>query len=157
MVLRPIRPDDAPGLAALIVDLSPEDARLRFFTPVKRLDAGALARFTQIDYDREMAFVLYPDGAADRLIGVVRMASDPDNINAEFAIVVRSDSHRRGFGRLLMRNVIDYARARGLSCLFGDILAENKPMLALCAQLGFTLESKAPDVVRAALRLSEGA
>jgi acetyltransferase len=154
MALRPIRPGDAPALATLIGALSPEDARLRFFTPVRSLEAGALARFTQIDYDREMAFVLYPADAPDHLIGVVRMASDPDNVNAEFAIVVRSDCHRRGFGRLLMNNLIGYARTRGLSCLFGDILAENKPMLALCAQLGFRLESKALDVVRAALSLT---
>jgi len=154
MVLRPIRPDDAPALSALIADLTPEDARLRFFTPVKSLEAGALARFTQIDYDREMVFVLYPIGMPGHLIGVVWMKSDPDIVNAEFAIVVRSDCHRQGFGRLLMQKLIDYARARGLSRLFGDILAENGPMLALCTQLSFRLEHAESGIVRATLPLS---
>jgi acetyltransferase len=121
---------------------------------VKSLEAGALARFTQIDYDREMAFVLYPIDVPGRLIGVVWMMSDPDNVNAEFAIVVRSDYHRRGFGRLLMQHLIDYARARGLSRLFGDILAENRPMIALCTQLGFKLEHADPGLLRAALTLT---
>jgi acetyltransferase len=82
------------------------------------------------------------------------MASDPDNINAEFAVVVRSNCHRRGFGRLLMQKLIDYARARGLSRLFGDILSENGPMLALATQLGFRLEHGEPGLVRAVLPLT---
>jgi acetyltransferase len=155
MTLRPIRPDDAPALAEMITALTPEDARLRFFTPVKSLESRALARFTQIDYDREMAFVLYGDEAPRRLLGVVRLAADPDNVRAEFAIVVRSDCHRRGFGRLLMRNLIDYSRARGLSFLIGDILAENHAMIALCTQLGFGFErTESRDVVRAVLPLT---
>src|SRR5262249_8261775 len=154
MTLRPIRPGDAPALAEMIAALTPEDARLRFFTPVKTLDSSALARFTQIDYDREMAFVLYRDDAPGRLIGVARLAADPDNVKAEFAIVVRSDCHRRGFGRLLMRHLIDYACARGLSFLAGDILAENGAMIALCTQLGFRFERKeSRDTVRAVLPL----
>jgi acetyltransferase len=76
-------------------------------------------------------------------------------VRAEFAIVVRSDCHRRGFGRLLMRNLIDYSRARGLSFLIGDILAENHAMIALCTQLGFGFErTESRDVVRAVLPLT---
>jgi acetyltransferase len=154
MILRPIRPDDAPALAEMVRALTPEDARLRFFTPVKSLDASALARFTQIDYDREMAFVLYGDEAPRRLLGVARLAADPDNVKAEFALVVRSDCHRRGFGGLLLRSLIDYARTRGLSFLIGDILAENRAMIALCTQLGFRFEgTESSDVVRATLPL----
>jgi acetyltransferase len=150
--LRPIRPEDAPPLAQLIADLKPEDARLRFFTPIRGFDPSALARFTQIDYDREMAFVAFADVQPDRLLAVVRLAADPDNIRAEFAIVVRSDMHRRGLGRLLLAHLIEYARNRGISELFGDVLAENRPMLALCSQLGFiTSATESSDVLRATL------
>jgi acetyltransferase len=150
--LRPIRPEDAQMLARLVSDLTPEDARMRFFTPMRNLGTAALARFTQIDYDREMAFVVYAEQAPDRLLGVARLASDPDNIRAEFAIVVRSDVHRRGLGRLLLAHLIAYAKTRGISELFGDILAENLAMLGLCANFGFAVAvGHSPDVMRATL------
>ena len=151
--LRPIRPEDAPLLAQLVEDLTPEDARLRFFTPLRGLDRSALARFTQIDYDREMAFVLFRNEAPDSLLAVARLAADPDNIRAEFAIVVRSDSQRRGLGRLMMTRLIRYAWTRGLSELWGDILAENRAMLELCAELGFAVSpANSAGVLRATLR-----
>jgi acetyltransferase len=152
--LRPIRPEDAPLLERLVQDLAPEDSRLRFFTPLRSLEPVALARFTQIDYEREMAFVLYKEDTPNRLFAVVRLAADPDNTCAEFAIVVRSDCHRRGIGRMLMTRLIEYARARGLAELFGDILAENRAMLALCTELGFSIApTESPNVLRATLML----
>jgi acetyltransferase len=152
--LRPIRPEDAPLLAKLIADLTPEDARFRFFTPLRSVDPTTLARFTQIDYDREMAFVSYAEGVPDCLLAVARLAADPDNIRAEFAIVVRSDRHRRGLGRHSLAHLIAYARTRGISELFGDVLVENQAMRALCAQLGFIVcATESPDVLRATLRL----
>lgn len=153
--IRPIKPEDAPLLAQLICDLAPEDARMRFFTPVRSLDPVALARFTQIDYDREMAFVMF-NGDTSQLLAVSRLASDSDNFRAEFAIVVRSEFHRRGIGRVMMKRLIDYARDRGLSELVGDILAENHPMLALCAELGFRFSQESAGVQRATLILQSG-
>jgi acetyltransferase len=154
MKLRPIRPEDAPLLSILVEELTPEDARLRFFTPLRSLDSEALARFTQIDYDREMAFVLHKPDSPQPFFGVVRLTGDPDNFGAEFAIVVRSEFHRRGIGRLLMTRLIQYARSRGLSELTGDILAENRPMLALAAELGFAMTPAGPNLMRAALSVS---
>jgi len=155
MKLRPIRPEDASALSALIADLSPEDARLRFFSPVRALEPAALARLTQIDYDREMAFVLFADDQPEQLLAVARLGADPDNVRAEYAVVVRSNLHRRGLGRLLMTRLIDYARARGLSELFGDVLGDNRAMLTLCRQLGFALQPCEGGVVRAALALKQ--
>jgi len=155
MKLRPIRPEDASALSALIADLSPEDARLRFFSPVRALEPAALARLTQIDYDREMAFVLFANDQPEQLLAVARLGADPDNVRAEYAVVVRSNLHRRGLGRLLMTRLIDYARARGLSELFGDVLGDNRAMLTLCRQLGFALQPCEGGVVRAALALKQ--
>ncbi len=99
-----------------------------------------------------MAFVAFAEVQPDRLLAVARLAADPDNVRAEFAIVVRSDMHRRGLGRLLLAHLIEYARSRGISELFGDVLAENRPMLALCSQLGFTTSTtESSDVLRATL------
>lgn len=151
--IRPIKPEDAPLLAQLVCDLAPEDSRMRFFTPVRSLDPVALARFTQIDYDREMAFVMFSGNSLSPLLAVSRLASDPDNFRAEFAIVVRSELHRRGIGRLMMKRLIQYARDRGLSELVGDVLAENHAMLALCAELGFHFSQEGAGVTRATLIL----
>ena len=152
--LRPIRPEDADALKALVANLSVEDSRLRFFAPIKFLQPRLLARFTQIDYEREMALVLLPEGGGS-FLGVVRFVADPDNLSAEFAIMVASDLHRKGIGRLLLTRLIEYARARGLSELVGHVLSENAAMLALAAKLGFTVSAtEAPDVVRVILRLA---
>jgi acetyltransferase len=113
------------------------------------------ARFTQIDYDREMAFVIAERGAAGvgELHAVVRLVADPDNARAEFAIIVERALTGLGLGMLLMRHAIDYARRRGIGELYGDVLEDNLVMRGLCHSLGFA-EAKAEDrVVRVTLHL----
>jgi acetyltransferase len=103
------------------------------------------ARFTQIDYDREMALVLTDPGVAGttEIYGVVRIHSDPDRERAEYAVLVRREMSNRGLGTLLMRRIIAYARSRGIRTIWGTVLHENARMLQICRELGFTLE---PDV-----------
>ena len=155
MLLRPIKPEDAPALEAFFAKLSPEDVRLRFFTPMRQLPPTLLARLTQIDYDREMAFVLI-DRKRDEFLGVSRFSADPDNVSAEFAVSVRSDLTGHGLGRLLMQRLIDYARKRGTGEMTGDVLEENARMLALCRELGFSIQPQTDNrgVLRASVRLS---
>ncbi len=139
-LLRPIRPEDGPAISRLFERLAPEDVRLRFFAPMRALSVDQLARLTQIDYDREMAFVLEVLSTAQHdIVAVVRLAADPDNRRAEFAASVRSDLKGRGIGGLMMRRLIDYARQRGIGEIFGEILQENTLMISLCRELGFTL------------------
>ena len=94
---------------------------------------------TQIDYDREMAFIaVEPDGAnGEATLGVVRAITDPDNEAAEFAIIVRSDLKRRGLGLLLMHKIIRYCRSRGTRRLVGQVLPDNANMLRLAHECGF--------------------
>jgi acetyltransferase len=157
-MLRPIRPEDASALENLTSKVTAEDARLSFFASVRSLGPRQLARMTQIDYDREMVFVLMGSipGAASELLAVVHLAGDPDNERAEFAILVRSDLQRRGIGRLLMTRLIDYARARGLAEIFGYVLRDNVAMLGLCQAVGLSLETvhDAPETVLVRLRLN---
>lgn len=139
-LLRPIRPEDAPAIARLFERLAPEDIRMRFFAPLRGISPDQLARLTQIDYDREMAFVLEapsPDGRD--IVAVVRLAADPDNRRAEFAATVRSDLKGHGIGRLMMQRLIDYGRSRGIGEIFGHMLHENAMMISLCRELGFSL------------------
>jgi acetyltransferase len=129
-LLRPVRPGDEPAFLRLFHLLSPEDVRLRFFAPLHELPRTQLARLTQIDYDREMAFVLEAlEGEPRDIFGVVRIAADPDNQKAEFALTVRSDLKGRGIGTLLLRRMLGYANTRGIGEVFGDILSENSLML----------------------------
>jgi acetyltransferase len=149
--LRPVRPEDAPAFVVFAARLAPEDVRMRFFTPFRTLPRALLARLTQIDYDRAMAFVLFD--AKNTVAGITRLAADPDGRRAEFAVIVRSDLKGRGVGRYLMDRLIAYAKARGIEELFGDVLAENSAMLALCRDLGFSLVPSSAGVLRATMAI----
>jgi acetyltransferase len=136
--IRPIRPDDEGLLQAFTKRLTPEDVRMRFFGPLRELSHEMAARLTQIDYDREMAFLLLDDTG---LLGVGRLAADPDFEQAEFALVVASDRQGRGYGTLLLNHVLHYARARGVQRVIGHVLRENQKMLELTKRMGFVRES----------------
>jgi acetyltransferase len=136
--VRPIRPDDEALLQRFVRHVSAEDIRLRFFGPLRELTHEMAARLTQIDYDREMAFLLL-DGPRDdeELLGVGRLAADPGFEQAEFALLVASDRQRRGYGELLLRHVLAYAKRRGIKRVVGHILRENRRMIDLSKRLGF--------------------
>jgi acetyltransferase len=150
--LRPIRPGDAPLYRDFLAHTSPEDLRRRFLAAHARFPDELALRLTQLDYDREIAFVaLTPDGA---LAGVSRLACAPDHRSAEYALIVRSDQQGRGLGSALMRLLIDYARADGLERLEGMVLADNREMLGLIRRLGFEVSpDPEPGVVMSRLEL----
>jgi acetyltransferase len=135
LTMRPVRPEDAPGLSDIVARSDAEDVRLRFRGGLRRLPESWAARLSQIDYDREMAFAA-TDAAGD-ILGVSRLAGDPEGETAEFALLVRSDHQRRGLGRTLMEALIGYAKRRGYRELWGSIAAENTRMLDLASDLGF--------------------
>ncbi len=145
--LRPVRPEDEPALQAAFAKLSPEEIHLRFMYFIKTLGHAAAARFTQLDYDREMALVLArqdEDGVTE-LYGVVRLVADPDKERAEFAIIIGSILTGMGLGSLLMRRIIDYARSQGIKEIYGDVLRENTAMLNLSRAFGFTVQMDLDD------------
>ncbi len=144
IVLRPIRPEDEPRYRVLLDRIEPEDKRLRFFTARPDLSLRLIARFTQIDYAREMAFVAESRPGGE-LLGIARLVADPDYRRAEYAVVVASDLKGKGLGWRLMQHLIDYARAEGLQELHGLVLAENTTMLRMCAELGFRIANDPED------------
>ena len=146
--IRPIRPEDEPQHRAFVEQLRTDDLRLRFFSVRRELPRSELARLTQIDYAREMAFIAVrtlPDGSRQTL-GVARAVTDPDNADAEFAIIVRSDLKARGLGSLLMRTLIEFMQGRGTQRLVGLVLRENLPMRNLALSVGFELDEAGSDV-----------
>ena len=152
--VRPIRPEDEALYPAFIEKLEQRDVRLRFLAPRKVWSHAMLARLTQIDYDREMAFVAL-DPATGELWAVARLHADPDRIEAEYAVLVRSDKQGIGLGWTMMQHLIDYARRTEIEVLYGDVLAENDEMLAMCRRLGFAVERnpEMPDMFTVRLAL----
>ncbi len=145
--IRPIRPEDAQAHAALVGRVPPEDMRFRFFTALRQVAPEQMARLTQIDYDREMAFIAVRprDGAT---VGVARLVCEPEERGgqraAEFAILVQPDSKGLGLARHLMDRLIAWARGRAIGRITGQVLADNHAMLGFVRHLGFTI-SRMPD------------
>jgi len=152
IMLRPIRPEDETLYATFLAHVTQADLRLRLFAPHKDLSHKFLARLTQIDYAREMAFVALSK-ATGELLGVSRFAADPDYVRAEYAVLVRSDLKGRGLGWALMQQLIDYARTTGISEIFGSVLSENTNMLKMCRELGFSIEYEPGDLSQRRVRL----
>ncbi|MFY9510498.1 MAG: GNAT family N-acetyltransferase, partial [Rubrivivax sp.] len=137
--MRPIRPDDAEMLQAFVRGLSDESRYFRFASTMPELPARMLARYTLIDYDREMALVAVAKDSG-RMLGVSRYITNPDQTSCEFSLAVADEFKGQGLGSRLMLSIIESARARGLSEIDGLILANNSNMLRLMASLGFTVQ-----------------
>ncbi|WP_290923770.1 bifunctional acetate--CoA ligase family protein/GNAT family N-acetyltransferase [Halodesulfovibrio sp.] len=138
--LRPIRPEDEKAHWDFIENLSPQDRRFRFFGNVGELPRSEMVKLTQIDYDREMAFIAQtiPEGEEEPLtVGAARAMISPDNETSEFAVVVRSDWKRKGLGRMLMAHLVEYLRGRNTKQITGEALGDNKNMVELARSLGF--------------------
>lgn len=155
-LLRPIRPEDESRHRDFLARITPGDLQLRFLHSKGAFEHAELARFTQIDYDREMAFIaVRPRGGAGvETLGVVRAIAGPDGASAEFGILVRSDLKGKGLGTQLMDKIVRYCRDRDIGQIVGDVLAVNHGMLALARELGFEIAPGAdPQVLQARLVL----
>jgi acetyltransferase len=152
-LIRPIRPADEHLYGAFIARLSPEDIRFRFLSPRKEFSHKFIARFTQIDYARAMAFIAL-DKEQKELLGVARLAADPDYVKGEYAIIVRSDLKGTGIGWALMRHLIRYAEKEGLRELVGGVLENNARMLDMCRALGFEISADPEDFSIRKVRLT---
>jgi acetyltransferase len=144
ILVRPVRPEDEPLYGPFFAAVTPDDLRLRFFAPVKEFGHTFIARFTQIDYARAMAFIATEESSG-KMLGVVRVHADANYERGEFAVLVRSDLKGRGLGYLLMQLIIEYARSEGLKAVEGQVLSENATMLAMCRELGFEIRSDPQD------------
>lgn len=149
LTLRAIRPEDEAQHLAFLERLSPQGNRMRLFYGKRSIGRSELARLTQIDYAREMAFVAVaadPDGpaGAEQTLGVVHAITDPDNEAAAFGLRVRPDLKGSGLGRRLLDKMLRCAHDNGTRRLQGMVAADNHPMLALARETGFALQA-APD------------
>ena len=140
VLARPIRPEDEPVIHEFLRHVTSHDLRLRFFAPMKQFTHEFIARLTQLDYARAMAFVAF-DEATNEMVGVVRIHSDSIYETGEYAILLRSDLKGKGLGWALMQLIIEYAKSEGLKTISGDVLKENTVMLEMCRHLGFEVKA----------------
>jgi acetyltransferase len=153
--VRPIRPEDEQHVRTFLEHVTMNDLRLRFFAPIKEFGHAFVARLTQIDYARAMAFVAF-DEATHELLGGVRLHADANYESGEYAVLLRSDLKGRGLGWQLMQLIIEYAKSEGLRRIEGQVLAENTVMLQMCRSLGFkvSFDPGEADIMKVVLELS---
>lgn len=154
-VIRPLHPHDAEMLQDLVRRLSPQSRYFRFVSSMRELSERMLAKFTLIDYDREMALVaIYTerqpqeDGSfteTERIIGVSRYVTNPDKSTCEFSLLIADDFAGQGLGTRLMQSIIEVARSRGLAYIEGLVLTNNSNMLKLMRSLEFDVKSYPED------------
>ncbi|MEE1657348.1 bifunctional acetate--CoA ligase family protein/GNAT family N-acetyltransferase [Microvirga sp. CF3062] len=136
--VRPVRPEDEDEFRRFFEKITPEDLRLRFFAPVRDFSHTFLARLTQLDYARAIAFVAF-DGETGEMMGAVRLHADANHETGEYGILLRSDLKGLGLGWELMRLMIEWAKVEGLREVEGQVLRENSTMLDMCRSLGFSI------------------
>jgi acetyltransferase len=140
LFIRPIRPEDAPLLVDLFNTLSEQSIYYRFFIPIKSLSRDMLARFTQIDYDRDMALVaIDKTESEEKILGVARIMTNVGGTDPEFAVTVGDPWQGKGIGAALMEHLIAIAKDWGLESLWGIVLGVNRNMIALARKLGATI------------------
>jgi len=146
VVIRPIRPEDADLTQNFVRELSEETKYFRYMDAVRELSQAMLVRFTQIDYDREMALlaITMVDGKEVEL-GVARFAINPDGESCEFALVVNDQWQKQGIGHKLMGVLMDVARAKGMRVMDGEVMKNNSRMLKLAESLGFKVSAHPED------------
>jgi acetyltransferase len=144
LFVRPIRPEDGHRLTAFYAKATPADMRLRFFMSRREVPHSELARYSQIDYDREMTFIALVtlDSGEQAMVAEVRAVCDPDNVKAEFAIQVASRWQGKGLGQLLLNKLVSYLRGRGTTELVGQCLRENTIMTSLAKRVGFEVSTE---------------
>ena len=152
--VRPMRPEDEDIVRDFLQHVTMDDLRLRFFAPVKDFGHAFVARLTQLDYARAMAFVAF-DETTRELLGGVRLHADANYETGEYAVLLRSDLKGRGLGWQLMQMIIEYARSEGIKRIEGQVLSENTVMLQMCRQLGFSVEREegSGDIQKVVLQL----
>ena len=136
VIVRPLLREDIALYPDFLAAVTAADLRLRFLAPTSEVSRYLIEKLTHLDYSRAMAFIAI-DEESGKMLGVARLHDDSSGDNAEFAILVRSRLKGHGLGWLLMRRLIEFAKAKGLKTVIGQVLSENTTMLTMCATLGF--------------------
>jgi RimJ/RimL family protein N-acetyltransferase len=144
VLFRPLKPDDAKLYPDFLAEVTREDLRLRFFAAMRQVSPDLIDKLIHYDPAHAMAFVAIEE-ASGKLLGVVRLHDDKDDVNGEFAILMRSHLKGHGLGWLMMKHMIAYAQEKSLETVHGQVLGENATMLQMCTELGFHVAEDASE------------
>jgi acetyltransferase len=136
VLIRPLKPEDAKLYPDYLSEVTHEDLRLRFFSVMRELSPALIQKLVNYDPAHAMAFIAIAEDSG-KMLGVVRLHDDREDVHGEFAILLRSRLKGHGLGWLMMKHMIAYAKSRGLKTVQGQVLADNATMLTMCAELGF--------------------
>lgn len=156
VVIRPITKQDVAEERAFIEMLSPQSRRFRFLGQVRHPSSELIKQFTDIDYSHDVAFAaVVADCAREKFLGVSRYNTSRDGTSCECAVTVLDEWHHKGLGTVLMKHLIEVARARGIQYMISIDAAENVEMADLARYLGFTrcIDPEDPTQVIHSLRL----
>ncbi|MBN2333173.1 MAG: bifunctional acetate--CoA ligase family protein/GNAT family N-acetyltransferase [Deltaproteobacteria bacterium] len=157
LLIRPIKPEDEEKHFAFFHSLSRQTNYYRFFSYRKKLSHEQISRFTQIDYDREMAIIaLVEENGVDTTIGVNRLAYYPQDDRHEFALVITDAWQGKGVGKVLMERLLEIAKDRQIRTIYGKVLAENQTMIGFCRRFGFSEYESEGNVILVKLELDGG-
>ncbi len=156
VLLRPIKPEDEGMMIELFNAFSEETILSRFFHILRFMSHEQIVRYTQIDYDREMAIIAVEQiPGKERILGVARLNHYPNLETSEFSVVGGDPWQRKGLGTKLLQICISIAKEKGVQFLWGDIMAENERMIKLCKNLGFKVTSQVGEgIARATMELN---
>jgi len=143
LTIRVIDAGDFDLEKAFIEGLSLQTGYRRLLSP-RMPQADEIARFTNIDRAREMAWIAVAgEPGGETMCGVARYVRTGDE--AEWAIVVADAWQGRGVGRKLLGKLVDSARGAGIRVLSDVAFSTNTGMHALAMRLGFTLRPEPGD------------
>ena len=154
ILLRPVKPEDEPLVIELFKSFSAETMRLRFFRILKEIDHYTVARYCNIDYDREIGVVAeINENGVKHLVGLATLIVQPDGESGEISVVVGDPWQNKGVGTILIDHLIEIGRDMGLKKLFGEFLAENTKIAHICRKKGFEIKSLDEETCIATLNL----
>lgn len=146
ITIRPIRPEDAQIEQHFVRQLSAQSRYFRFMQTMNELTPEMLVRFTQLDYNRELALIAVQEKNGKEIeLGVSRYVMNPDGKSCEFALVVADEWQNKGIGSHLLTQLMEAAQERGYHSMVGEILSDNQKMLELVKLLGFHISNSDED------------
>jgi acyl-CoA hydrolase len=124
---RPIKITDGKLLQEFFYSLGDESRYQRFYQVVDEMPAEMAARFVDVDYKENMAFViLEKEDVGDRIIAVGRYNANNSGNFIDLTFVVHEDYRKLGLGHYLCKRLIDYARDKNLTNIKAKSFKNNK-------------------------------
>lgn len=156
--LRPLNPADERRLQEFFYSHTKETLLLRYNHHPKQLSREKSCSLVSVDQSKDLALCLVKQqGSVLEIQAVGRYYLVEANNSCEVAFVTRERHQGKGMATILLQEMINIARIRGLASMTAYVRAENKPMLTVFEKAGFKrVRGDEPDEVNLLLPLQKG-